>query len=209
MVWLESHRREIEAGKLVVFLLDECHLLWGDVCGYVWGKTNERIEVPIVSDRQRQTYFGALNYCSKQFLVKAYPTANSENTIDFLKYLQSLYSEQRIAVFWDGASYHRSEDLKSYLATVNQDRSEDTWKITCTRFAPNAPEQNPVEDIWLQAKRWIRECYHLCRSFTVVKFLFELVTHCQVFDFPKLSMYGLFSQIIVDQEAAAITDYRL
>jgi putative transposase len=87
MVWLESHRREIEAGKLVVFLLDECHLLWGDVCGYVWGKTNERIELPIVSDRQRQTYFGALNYCSKQFLVKAYPTANSENTIDFLKYL--------------------------------------------------------------------------------------------------------------------------
>lgn len=192
MAWLESYRREIEAGKLVVFLLDECHLLWGDVCGYVWGKTNERIEVPIVSDRQRQTYFGALNYCSKQFLVKAYPTANSENTIDFLKYLQSLYCEQRIAVFWDGASYHRSAELKGYLATVNQDRSEDTWKITCTRFAPNAPEQNPVEDIWLQAKRWIRECYHLCKSFTVVKFLFELVTHCQVFDFPKLSMYGVF-----------------
>jgi hypothetical protein len=30
----------------------------------------------------------------------------------------------------------------------------------------------------------------------VVKFLFELVTHRQVFDFPKLSMYGVFSQII-------------
>jgi len=70
MTWLESHRQEIEAGKLVVFLLDECHLLWGDVCGYVWGKTNERIEVPIVSDRQRQTYFGALNYSSKEFVVK-------------------------------------------------------------------------------------------------------------------------------------------
>lgn len=196
MAWLESHRQEIEAGKLVVFLLDECHLLWGDVCGYVWGKTNERIEVPIVSDRQRQTYFGALNYSSKEFVVKAYGTANSENTIDFLKYLQSLFPEQRIAVFWDGASYHRSEELKAYLATVNQDRREDDWQITCTRFAPNAPEQNPVEDIWLQAKRWIRECYHLCKSFNVVKFLFELVTHHQVFDFPKLSMYGVFSQII-------------
>ncbi len=125
MAWLESHRQEIEAGKLVVFLLDECHLLWGDVCGYVWGKTNERIEVPIVSDRQRQTYFGALNYSSKEFVVKAYGTANSENTIDFLKYLQSLFPEQRIAVFWDGASYHRSEELKAYLATVNQARRED------------------------------------------------------------------------------------
>ena len=29
-----------------------CHLLWGDICGYIWGKTSERIEVPVVNDRQ-------------------------------------------------------------------------------------------------------------------------------------------------------------
>jgi len=43
--WLEAHRAQIVSGQLVVFV-DECHLLWGDLCGYVWGKT-ERIEVPI------------------------------------------------------------------------------------------------------------------------------------------------------------------
>jgi hypothetical protein len=31
---------EIDSGELVVFMVDECHLLWGDICGYVWGKTN-------------------------------------------------------------------------------------------------------------------------------------------------------------------------
>jgi hypothetical protein len=36
---LAENREEIEAGKLVVYMIDECHLLWGDVCGYVWGKT--------------------------------------------------------------------------------------------------------------------------------------------------------------------------
>jgi putative transposase len=36
---LEENREEIEAGKIVVYMIDECHLLWGDVCGYVWGKT--------------------------------------------------------------------------------------------------------------------------------------------------------------------------
>jgi hypothetical protein len=56
MVWLESHRDEIVTGKLVVFFQDECHLLWGDLCGYVWGKTSERIEVPITNERQKQTY---------------------------------------------------------------------------------------------------------------------------------------------------------
>lgn len=190
---METHRAQIESGELVVLFLDECHLLWGDVTGYVWGKTTQRIEVPVVNERQRQTYFGALNYGTQEFLVKAYAQGNSEFTIEFLKYLQTQYPQQRLAVFWDGASYHRSVELKTYLQTVNQDLTESAWAITCTRFAPNAPEQNPVEDIWLQAKRFIRNCYHLCKSFAVVKFLFEFVTHRQVFDFPKLSMYGVFS----------------
>lgn len=38
--WLEAHRAQIVSGQLVVFFQDECHLLWGDLCGYVWGKTD-------------------------------------------------------------------------------------------------------------------------------------------------------------------------
>ena len=105
---MEAHRTQIESGELVVLFVDECHLLWGDVTGYVWGKTNQRIEVPVVNERQRQTYFGALNYHPGAFLVKAYPKGNSDSTTEFLKYLQVNYPEQRLAVFWDGASYHRS-----------------------------------------------------------------------------------------------------
>ncbi len=28
-------------------------------------------------------------------------------------------------------------------------REKSEWLIICELFAPNAPEQNPVEDIWL------------------------------------------------------------
>ncbi|MGB3511296.1 MAG: hypothetical protein WBA93_19075 [Microcoleaceae cyanobacterium] len=31
---LEGSREEIEREKLSVYLMDECHLLWGDICGY-------------------------------------------------------------------------------------------------------------------------------------------------------------------------------
>ena len=61
-----------------VFFLDECHLLWGDVCGYIWGKSNTRIEVPIVNEREKQTYYGALDYFNHEFLVQAYPRGNSQ-----------------------------------------------------------------------------------------------------------------------------------
>ncbi|BAQ61154.1 mobile element protein [Geminocystis sp. NIES-3708] len=36
--WLEINSYEIQTGELAVFFEDECHLLWGDTCGYIWGK---------------------------------------------------------------------------------------------------------------------------------------------------------------------------
>jgi transposase len=184
MSWLAAHRSEIVSGALVVFFEDECHLLWGDLCGYVWGKTNERL---------KQTYYGALNLYTQQCVIQPLEKGNSDGTISFLQYLLSHCPNSRIALIWDGASYHRSQAVKDYLESVNQGLDETNWKITCLRFAPNDPKQNPIEDVWLQAKRFIREFYHLCQSFSAVKFLFEFVTHRQTFDFPKLFSYGCFS----------------
>ncbi len=131
MAWLSAHRAEIETGQLAVFMLDECHLLWGDLCGYVWGKTSERVEVPIVSEREKQTYYGALNYRTQEFWVQAYEKGNTDSTIAFLNYLQAEHPSQRLAVIWDGASYHRSGDLKAYLEQVNRDLEQENWQLTC------------------------------------------------------------------------------
>ena len=70
--------------KPVVLFQDECHLLWGDICGYVWGKKNERVEVPIVNEKERQTYFGSVNIATGQCLLQAYPKGNGEH-ITFLR----------------------------------------------------------------------------------------------------------------------------
>jgi putative transposase len=45
--WLDADESEIGSG-LAVFLLDECHLLWGDICGYVWGKKKELMKFPLL-----------------------------------------------------------------------------------------------------------------------------------------------------------------
>ena len=193
--WLETHRSEIELGELIVLFQDECHLLWGDLCGYVWGKTNQRIEVPIVNERSKQTYYGVVNLATQHCFIQAYERGNSQNTIQFLDELLQQYPQSRIALLWDGASYHRSHELKAYLQSVNGELSPEQWRITCKRFAPNDPTQNPIEDIWLHGKRLIREWYHLCHSFDDVKGFFQFATHDQFFHFPKLFEYGHFSLI--------------
>ena len=187
---LQDWQKEIKNGSLSVFIIDECHLLWGDVCGYVWGKTNTRVEVPMTNQRFKQTYFGALDYQTKKFLIKPYPKANSENTVDFLKYLQQQKPGQRIAVIWEGASYHKYEKMRDYLLEVNSELSQENWQVTCILLAPNAPEQNPVEDIWLVAKNSVRENYYICKYFKEVKGLFVQAIEGKVFDFSKVYQYG-------------------
>jgi transposase len=123
-------------------------------------------------------------------LCQAHDAGNTENTIAFLKYLRSLDEQARLLIIWDGASYHRSHQLRQFLAEAIAGLPPEHWNIECIRFAPHAPEQNPVEDIWLQAKQFIRKFFMLCKSFAAVKYLFELVTHQQCFTFKKAFMYG-------------------
>jgi hypothetical protein len=72
-----------------VFFQDECHLLWGDICGYVWGKKNERVAVPIVNEKERQTYLGAVNIATGQCQLQPALKGNGEHTIQYLKYLMN------------------------------------------------------------------------------------------------------------------------
>ena len=189
--------------------VDECHLLWGDVSGYGWSRRNQRVDIAVKSTKERQTDYGALDYLSKRFVVREYSAGNEDNTVAFLEYLQSLYDQStRLIIVWDGASYHRSAAIRDFLARTNATLAPPEWKVTCIRlarracrnyfrhfllFAPNAHEQNPVEDVWLQAKQFVRKFARLCRHFRSVKLLFKLFTHYQIFDFAKAFMYGYCS----------------
>lgn len=68
---LASQREEIETGRLRVLLIDQCHLLWGDLTGYVWGRSDQEITVSVVNERDKQTYYGALDYLEGKLVLKA------------------------------------------------------------------------------------------------------------------------------------------
>lgn len=171
---------------------DECHLLWGDTLGYVWGKRNEATTISILNERERQTYYGALNCFTGDFYLSPYSAGNGENTVDYLKSLQEKLKNKKILLIWDGASYHRFSEMKEYLLLINKDLPSEKWKITCELFAPNAPEQNPVEDIWLQGKTNLRKFFVENKTFAQVKKSFSSFFQDRQFDFPKIQMYREF-----------------
>lgn len=75
----------------------------------------------MTNQRERQTYFGALNYQTKEFFLREYEAGNSKNIVAFVKSLQNLNKEAKILIFWDGASYHKYGEMRDDLGLVNQD----------------------------------------------------------------------------------------
>ena len=175
---------------MVVLGEDECHLLWGECTGYVWGKRGEKIKVSMTNQKQRQSYYGAVNFLSREFHLKAFDAGNSQNTICYIKWLLEIYQGKRLLLLWDGATYYRDDKLQAFLEEVNQGLEEKDWRVTLLRFAPNAPEQNPVEDIWLAGKNHLRRNFSKNKTFAQVKesfcnflkdFFLKSVRRCQEF----------------------------
>ena len=191
---LEDRQVEIMAGEVVVVVEDECHLLWGDTTGYVWGRRNERTEVSIQNAKERQTYYGVLNLYNKDFILTPFDKGDGENTVLLIEQLRALNEGKKLIIIWDGATYHCCEEVQAYLDKVNRGLEEKDWKITCMLFAPNAPDQNPVEDVWLRGKDFLRKHFYENKTFNQVKSSFFNFLNKQIFDFSKLEWYLKFPQ---------------
>lgn len=193
---MAQHQPELESGEIVLLFEDECHLLWGDVCGLAWGKRNQAIEVPISNQKERQTYYRAVNFHSQQFHLKSFPSGNGENTVVYVNWLRELYPNARLWMIWDGASYHRYAQMRDYLAELNQGLSGDEWLVTYILFASNAPQQNPVEDICFTGKNWLRKRFTYNKTFADVKNCFFDYLQNGIFSSAKYDWYKPSPQII-------------
>jgi transposase len=187
---IQHYDAEIATGAIVVLYVDECHLRWDDARGYVWGKAHQRVEIPMKNYRTHQTYYGAIEHVSGEVTVMPFPAGNGASTVAFVKHLRQKYAQKRLILLWDGASYHRQGEMSEYLQQVNEGQMPGSWLIRCVLFAPNAPEQNPVEDIWLKAKQRVRKNWRLCTTFRNVKQIFIEAIEGVFFDFAKLRMYS-------------------
>ncbi|OUD13559.1 IS630 family transposase [Thioflexithrix psekupsensis] len=186
---IDKEREQIESGEVMYWMQDESHQLWGDICGYIWSKKGERTSIKMSNYRTSQTWYGAVNIYTGEFILDRAKKADTKYTIDFINWLIYRYKEARHVIIWDGASYHRSEGLRTYLEKLNGGLPESEWKVRLLRFAPNAPEQNPVEDIWLQGKNWVRKNFHRLSSFKEVTSMFETFLSGKVFKFNKIKQY--------------------
>lgn len=190
---LEELMPDIKSEKVAVYAIDEVHLLEGDLISHLWGDSQDRLHIPILNEKNRQTYYGALDLLEPGLIFGKYDKGNGDCTVEFVKKLIRKNPNKKILIFWDNASYHKGEKMREFLREVNGDLAEKDWIITCHLFAPYAPENNPIEEVWLSLKTLLRRCYRFGKNFSIIKRLFEMLVDYKLFNFPKLKNYDAFS----------------
>lgn len=71
---------------------------------------------------------------------------------------------------------------------VNKGKKGLAAKLLLIRLAPNAPEENPIEDIWLQGKNHIRKEAKY-ENFSDVQNAFVKCIKSKKFKFSKIEKY--------------------
>ena len=150
---------------------------------------NERTEVPIKNAQDRQTYYGALHLYNKDFVLTSCTKGDGENTVLLIQHLQALNPDKKLMIIWDGARYHRCEEVHDDLNEINPDLEEKNWKVTGLLFAPNAPDQNPVEEVGLRGKDFLRKHFYENKTFNQVKCRFFNFLNKKIFNFKKIEGY--------------------
>ena len=113
-------------------------MLEGDLISHLWGESEKRLNISRKNEKNRQTYYGALDLLKPDLIVRPYPRGKVDFTREFLKELMEINKNKQILIFWDGASYHRGQIMKDFWQVVNGNLLEEDWKVTCHLFAPYA-----------------------------------------------------------------------
>ena len=82
---------------------------------------------------------------------KAY---NGEGIVGFLEYLCRKYRRKNLIVIWDGATIHRCHEVKDFL-------SRKKGRVHLVALPGYSPELNPVELLWSQLKRDLKNMVFL------------------------------------------------
>jgi transposase len=103
-----------------------------------------RGQTPVLSQCLTRDHLSALSAITPQGQLFLHLKEGAIDGWDVARFLSHLlrHIPGKLLLLWDGASIHRGEAVRKFLAT---DHDQDLW---LERFPPYAPDLNPDEGIW-------------------------------------------------------------
>lgn len=156
---MEEIRREIkpflENPAWEVFVSDEVRIELEALTRRAWLKRGERTVIKVDRTREAQSFIGLLN--QKSFTCETYRMAwqNQEEVLKAFEVFLKRHPKKKICVVWDNAPFHKGKKIRKALA-----EGELLERVHLIAMPPYAPDENPIEKVWKDAKRTIANVQH-------------------------------------------------
>lgn len=130
-----------------VFASDEVRIELEAETRRAWLKKGERTVVKVDRKREAQSYIGFLN--QKSFVCHMYemPWQNQQEVLKAFEMFFKEYPNKKICVVWDNASFHKGKIIRDALK-----KGGLLERVHLIAFPPYAPDENPIEHVWNDAK---------------------------------------------------------
>lgn len=154
--FIEKRMKEIRAeikgyldnNNWEVFASDETRIMLEAMTKRAWLKKGEKTIIKVQRSNEYQSYIGLLN--QKNFKCHLYELEwqKQEEIIKALKKFLKNYPNKRICIVWDNAKFHKGKLIREELK-----KGKSLERIHLVNLPPYAPDKNPVEHIWKEAKQ--------------------------------------------------------
>ena len=149
----------------VVFAADEVRVEHEAEVRRAWIHKGHPTTLSVDRVRQAQSYIGFLPQSTGEVDLLRLVWQNTETIIESLTTLVGTYPDKKITVIWDNARWHRSKKLREHLGEGNV-----LANVHLVWLPPYAPDHNPIEKVWSEAKAAISNRQRLVFEDTCIGF---------------------------------------
>jgi transposase len=156
---IEEIRREIKPflndTAWEVFAADEVRIELEALTRRAWLKQGERTIVKVDRTRESQSYLGFLNQKSGVCHLYDMTWQNQEEVLKVYGRFLTEHPSKKICVVWDNAAFHKGKQIREALK-----KDGLLERVHLVALPPYAPDKNPIEHVWNDAKRAIANIQH-------------------------------------------------
>jgi transposase len=134
----------------IVVAADEVRIDQEAIIRKAWYTKGTKTKLKVNRERAAQSYIGFLSQTTGQCELLRMPWQNGPKIIQALRAFHAGHPGKKIVIVWDNAAWHRSKELRALLGPGNQFEN-----IHLIWMPPYAPDHNPIEHVWKNAKETI------------------------------------------------------
>lgn len=138
----------------VVLYVDESGFYLLPLVSRTWAPRGQTPVIEHKAGREHMNLIAAMAPNGRLYVGGQNRAYNGEGVVGFLEYLCRKYRRKNLIVVWDGASIHNCREVKDFL-------TQKKGRVHLVALPGYSPELNPVELLWSQLKRDLKNTVFL------------------------------------------------